>query len=511
MRLFTDEQRHRAELIGSLAYTNPFLPQRITNEKEILGREFIATSPVWRVDTTMRDQNPNLSLILARAKVLLDGARSGLSSGLVKPDREDLEIYEGLALYVLFYKYESGFYDHMVSAPGKSVPLPSFSSFEREFNDYFGLEGYTFAPDVEPAHLFAIFFQLRRAFHFTFRHILGGSMASARLRASVWQSIFTSDFARYRRGLFRRMHDISTLITGPSGTGKDLVASAIGLARYIPFDRSSDTFRDDFRDVFRPLNISALSPSLVESELFGHRKGAFTGAVSDREGHLDATEPWRTIFLDEIGDVDSAIQVKLLRVLQSREFHRLGDRVPRRFEGKIIAATNQDLQRRIGSGAFRADLYYRLCSDTVMTPSLAEQIDGCQEELRNLVGVIVDRLVDPQDRREVVQEVFAWTIDNLGVDYSWPGNMRELGQCVHNHVIRGEYHPLESPRTASDELVERFREGAMSAQELMTTYCTMIYYRTGNFMETARILGIDRRTVRAKVDERILRRLERGP
>ena len=132
---------------------------------------------------------------------------------------------------------------------------------------------------MEASHLFACFFQIRRAFDLIFRHIIGASRPAANLRATVWQSIFTHDMRRYRRSLYRRMHDVTTLVTGPSGTGKELVARAIGLSRYIPFDPDREMFVADLDGSFHALNLSALSPTLIESELFGHRKGAFTGAL----------------------------------------------------------------------------------------------------------------------------------------------------------------------------------------------------------------------------------------
>src|SRR4030095_10303350 len=116
---------------------------------------------------------------------------------------------------------------------------------------------------------------------------------------------------------------------------------------------------------FYALNPSALSPTLIESELFGHRRGAFTGAVQDRAGWLEVCPATGTVFLDEIGELDPAIQVKLLRVLQSRTFQRLGDTRDRPFLRKLIAATNRDLGREMAAGEFRKDFYYRLCSDFV--------------------------------------------------------------------------------------------------------------------------------------------------
>ena len=124
---------------------------------------------------------------------------------------------------------------------------------------------------------------------------------------------------RYLRSLYSRMSDIATLISGPSGTGKELVARAIGLSRYIPFDEKKASFTDDFHGSFHAVNISALSPSLIESELFGHVKGAFTGATSDRAGWLEQCKPLGTVFMDEIGELDPSIQAKMLRVVQAAD------------------------------------------------------------------------------------------------------------------------------------------------------------------------------------------------
>src|SRR5438128_346853 len=126
--------------------------------------------------------------------------------------------------------------------------------------------------------------QSQRAFEYTYRDIIGSSLPAARLRASIWQSIFTHDIRRYRRTLYARMGEFATLITGPSGTGKELAARAIAESRYVPFDDRRLAFASDDTASFFPINISALSPTLVESELFGHRRGAFTGAVADRQG-----------------------------------------------------------------------------------------------------------------------------------------------------------------------------------------------------------------------------------
>ncbi len=269
-------------------------------------------------------------------------------------------------------------------------------------------------------------------------------MAVARLRAAVWESIFTHDMQRYQRVLFDRMGDFTTLIVGESGTGKELVAQAIALSRFIPFDPKRGAFSEDFTALFIGLNLSALSPTLIESELFGHRRGAFTGALEDRAGWLETCKPLGTVFLDEIGELDGAIQVKLLRVLQSRTFQRLGDNQPRHFSGKIMAATNRDLAREMSAGAFRKDFYYRLCSDIIQTPSLREQLNECPQDLGQMILFIVKRIAG-EEADALCEEIAKWIPKNLGQTYPWPGNFRELEQCVRNWVIRRDYRPPSPP------------------------------------------------------------------
>jgi DNA-binding NtrC family response regulator len=351
-----------------------------------------------------------------------------------------------------------------------------------------------------------LFFQVRRAFHFTFHNILGGSLAAARLRAAVWQSIFTRDPQRYRRTLWERMNDVTTLIAGPSGTGKDLVAQAIGRSRYIPFDPKTHAFTAPFVDGFIAVNLSALPATLIESELFGHRRGAFTGAVLDRAGWLEECPPRGTVFLDEVAEIEPAIQVKLLRVLETRTLHRVGETRERRFQGKLIAATNRDLAAEIEAGRFREDFYYRLCADVIETPSLAARLRESPGELAVLLRFLAARMAGDAEAEALAAEAERWIGEHLEPNYPWPGNVRELEQCLRNVMIRGEYRPRRrAPR--DDELLHALDGASLTADELMRRYCTLVFARTGNYVETARRLGLDRRTVKERVDPGLLARL----
>ena len=216
------------------------------------------------------------------------------------------------------------------------------------------------------------------------------------------------------------------------------------------------------------------------------------------------------MFLDELGDLDPGIQVKLLRVIETRSFHPVGDTAARQFQGKLIAATNRDLEAGIRNRSFREDLYYRLCSDQIVTPSLAEQLSDSPGVLRELVVYMARRVAGPE-AEEFGPEVTDWIGQNLGSGYAWPGNYRELEQCVRNVLIRRNYRPARAAAMAPiDRCVEEFRAGSLTADDLLSRYCTLLYAKTGNYEEVARRLRMDRRTVKSKVDIELLGQLRGG-
>ncbi len=209
-------------------------------------------------------------------------------------------------------------------------------------------------------------------------------------------------------------YDTSVLITGESGTGKELVARNI-------HELSS---RSD--GPFVPVNCGAIPSELIESELFGHEKGAFTGAITTRKGRFELAEGG-TLFLDEIGDMDLGMQVKLLRVLQERCYERVGSNYSRNCNVRIVAATHRDLERRIAAGSFREDLYYRLSVFPIETPALRDRIDDLPELIRHLASRTA------QHGRPLVRLTPA-AIQALK-HHDWPGNVRELGNLVERLAI----------------------------------------------------------------------------
>jgi transcriptional regulator with GAF, ATPase, and Fis domain len=209
--------------------------------------------------------------------------------------------------------------------------------------------------------------------------------------------------------------DSTVLITGETGTGKELVARAI----HRQSNRSARAFVS--------VNCAAIPGDLVASELFGHEKGAFTGATQQRLGRFELANGG-TVFLDEVGELPAETQIALLRVLQEHEFERVGGTRPIRADVRVIAATNRDLQAAIGAGSFRSDLYYRLHVFPIEIPALQER----KEDIRLLVEYFIDRYARKAGKK--ITDIGEKTLELLQ-SYRWPGNIRELQNVIERSVI----------------------------------------------------------------------------
>jgi len=245
-RSFANDERAVVSAVAALADCNPFLPERVALERQALGDAFVDAPSVWHAEGEAAPLNPNAPRVRDLVERLGTELRGRLAAGAsVGATPAELADYHGLVLYWLFQRYEDDWFALIEPAESGEARHTRVSCYTRFAHDVQHFLSIVPGPPVDPAHLFALGFQARRAFHHIFRQIFGGSLPAARLRASVWQSVFTRDGRRYRTALYDRMTDIPTLITGESGTGKELVARAITLSRYIPFEARTQSFAVD--------------------------------------------------------------------------------------------------------------------------------------------------------------------------------------------------------------------------------------------------------------------------
>ena len=341
---------------------------------------------------------------------------------------------------------------------------------------------------LDPEHLLLILDrtiyhqELRREVAQLRRHVGTGARGRIIGKAPVLQRMFD---------LIERVAPTrsSVLLTGETGTGKELAARAI-------HDLSPRA-----KKPFVPVTCSALTETLLESELFGHVKGAFTGAVTSRRGLIEEAHGG-TLFLDEVATISPAVQVKLLRVLQERSVTRVGGNAPIAADFRLIAATNVDLEQEVAEGRFREDLYYRINVFPIRVPPLRER----RSDIPLLANYFRQRFVE--ENQVEPPTISAQTLSRM-MEYDWPGNVRELENFVERALIMYAGAPtirFDPPGLREDgderDLVERARQGGWDLERLEREYILVTLEATGGHQsDAADILGIDRRTVYRKLKQ----------
>ena len=273
----------------------------------------------------------------------------------------------------------------------------------------------------------------------------------------------------------------TVLITGESGTGKELVAEALhykGIRSNKPLVK---------------LNCTALSESLLESELFGHVKGAFTGAMKDKIGRFQKADGG-TIFLDEIGNISSNMQLHLLRVLQEREFEQVGGNETIKVDVRVIAATNEDLKEKVRLGQFREDLYYRLKVVEIKLPPLRERI----EDILLLSEFFIQKL-NKKFNRNITG--ISSSVQRIFMEYSWPGNIRELAHTVEHAFILCRNSVITVDDLPGDLREPSFLPGSDKIENEKEIILSALERFRWNKTDTARFLGMSRQTIYRKIKE----------
>jgi DNA-binding NtrC family response regulator len=264
---------------------------------------------------------------------------------------------------------------------------------------------------------------------------------------------------------------ISILIEGESGTGKELVAHYV--------HRKSDRAEKPFVKV----NCAAIPEQLLESELFGHVRGAFTGALKDREGRFEMADGG-TIFLDEIGELSSSIQSKLLRVLQTKDFERIGENVTRKVDVRVISATNRNLDEAMKEGSFREDLFYRLNGVRIKLPPLRERPED--------IPFLIHHFLKKYSREKNIE--IAQDADKTLRSYRWSGNVREMENVIERAALLSANGVIEISHLP-EEIRNVSEPKALSLEEIEKVQIKKVLQIAKDYDEAARILGVDRKTL----------------
>jgi DNA-binding NtrC family response regulator len=473
--ILKEEDRNFFSTVVKSIYMNPFCDER----REVLCQ----ISPGFLQDWTIA---PELNEHISR----LDNR--GFNS-IQHFKGEDGRIMMQAYLYQEFVRFAPDFEKLILSQvqqKTKSMNVP----FAQKLIARLRTRGFS---EEESVRYFALLYQLHRAFHLISRALVGDSPSMKQLRLALWNNVFTYDVGLYDQHLWNRMEDFSTLLLGETGTGKGSAASAIGCSGFIPFDAGKVQFVHNFMETFITINLSQYPESLIESELFGHQKGAFTGAVENHEGVFDRCSIHGALFLDEIGDITIPVQIKLLQVLQERIFSPVGSHKLKRFEGRVIAATNRSIEELRREGHFRDDFFYRLCSDVIVVPTLHQRIKESPSELEQMVNLLITRITG-EESTSLADMVLETLKRDLPPDYQWPGNVRELGQAIRRILLTQHYKgdiSVTSPNL-EEEFVEKIYTGTLKVTELLNNYCNLLYKRFGTYQEVASRTGLDPRTVK---------------
>jgi hypothetical protein len=475
----TGNQRAFFRRIKRAIVSNPF-----SREREVVDRELAGIPEDRPTDDEVLEE------LLSRLSSLLSDIQKKRSSAKKPLSTEDEQLFKYGVLFDLFHSYRPEFgslINEQIAKGDESCRVP----FAKDILHELTAAGFS---EQDSLRILSLFFQMRRAFYFI-GSIRGESDCVQELRKSLWNNIFTENLELYESYLWNRMEDFSTMLLGETGTGKGLAAAAIGRSGFIPFDPKTQSFKESFVKTFISTNLSQFPEQLIESELFGHKKGAFTGAIEAHQGIFARCSPYGATFIDEIGEVTIPVQIKLLQVLQEREFTPVGSHHKEKFKGRVIGATNQPMTELRKEKRFREDFYYRICSDVIEVPPLCQRLRENPREITVLLSFIVERIVGRQSP-ELVDKIDQIISTQQPEGYSWPGNIRELEQCVRQILLKGVYNWQQGGKTNYDALGDRIEGGTLSANQLLATYCRTLYSRLGTYEAVAKLTQLDRRTVK---------------
>ena len=503
----------RLDHIAYLHRLSPFDPRWVTmvctgHHNLDLAREDLS----WTLGGVPNPHLDKLMVLLTRA---VSHVGRYLAGGGAATD-EQLEIYVGGALYCLWIETAPRV---QALIDDDAVHVPWFEAFVTRYRALFGYKGITL-PD--PGHLLALFYQWRRAWYYPATLLAGRSPCAQAARHAVFRAGILGETCHYAGSLYATLHTVPVLITGETGTGKEIAAKSVARSRYIPFNPRTKRFARKHTEDYHIQNLVAVPHELLASTLFGHTKGSYTGANDDAPGLFGLLTEGVVLCFDEIGELPSWAQAMLLRPLQSRDYLRVGEQVARSFDGRPIFSTNRDLEAMVREGKFRADLLERMNLARIHLPSLRQRYQESPDELVHCVRTFVQKVY------HTPAEVESWTarvVEALYKDWQtfpWDRNLRALENYTKRFIFdadgkaapepappppverRHDTEPPPNTRAAvtvavpsSGMIGPEAKKGNVSAKRVLRSYLKHLLERNGGSVaKTARDAQMDPRAVR---------------
>lgn len=485
--------------VKTFFFSNPFGDTSFETLKKLLGPEFNPISDQRRIE----DLTENRERLCDKIERHL-GDIDKLVHGANKPLRpDDYRLYEPAVFCIQFHRNREAFQGLIGKSKKALKKRGPFHSdiWGDSLEDQLNPGGIKHQPSFKTEHLIALFYQLHRAESFIISNIPGRTASAGALRTRIWQSIFTRNLERYFIAIHATTRSAPTLITGPTGSRKDRIAETIALSQYIPFDASSSRFEARYNSAYTKIDLAAIHGDLFDHTVFGYRRNSASTARSA----LDFASRWGSLFLDHLHQAPLSIQARLTHLIHSGHFHFLDGGEAQPFSGKLIAASKDGIKQTVIDGSFSEDLFLAISADRIGSLPLLQAISENTDELAFYVEIIAGELTeDVATRQQISDESIRWIRRHVSPAYMWPGNYRELEQCVRNIMIHGDFtlnttleHTGQSAATDPfPPFVHSMLSGQLPYDELLHHYFKIVVEREGGYAQAARAIGVDQRTVK---------------
>ena len=420
MNLTTTEQ-HFLGTIQKIAFSNPYSEECRQACVEFSNNKI--TSP----HTLLESASAQVDQLLGRLK-----SENKLDMALYSEEDRWL-LHHGI-LFLCHYRFTPGFIK-LIDEQFRQGSLNVTVTFAA---DALGMMTRAGMSTEIAQRYFSFFYQIQRAQYFLNETLIGDSPSINRLRHDLWNTIFTHDFKLYEQFLWESIKSISTVFVGEPGVGKATAARSVVCSGYVPFEDKTMTFAEPFNDFFKTVNLAQHSGVRLESELFGHQKGAYTEAVENYQGVLSRCSSYGVIYLDDITKMPGPVQAKLSTVLQHRTFSPVGSHNTQTFDGRVMASSRVSSKQLVKSGELREDLYYQLCVNEIHIPPLRQRFKELPSEFELMIRHVIKQFTG-QQTDALVGRVIDGFHEHITPGYNWPGNISELEQIVKKILLVKNY------------------------------------------------------------------------